>query len=332
MGVLVVGVLAVVQQQRGAAGQLVARDPLRLQVLEPAAQRRLVVGDVAERGVALADAVAERRAAVGDRRGADRGRADRPLAVRRVAERHVTGQLAHLHAATAAPRCSGRCGPRAARRGPAGPQITISVLGPKQRREEHQPLDVIEVQVGEQQVQRPGCPAAGTGPAADAGAGVEHEHVAVGERDLHARGVAAVAGGLRARRRHRAARAPDLARALSPPRRGRARRSPSRRGAVAGGDRDRAHLDAVLARRRASGCRSARGRGGPRRSAIVSGSCSMSSGRPSRSKGPKAVAPLLRAHPARPPRSAGRAARPPRRCRRRARPPRRRGRRAWRAR
>ena len=44
---------------------------------------------------------------------------------------------------------------------------------------------------------------------ADARAGVEHERGAVGERHLHARRVAAVAHGLRARGRDRPARAPD---------------------------------------------------------------------------------------------------------------------------
>ena len=228
MRVLVVGVLAVVQQQRGAAGQLVARDPLRLQLLEPAAHRRLVVGDVAERGVALADAVAERGAAVGDRGGADRGRADRPLAVRRLAKRHVTGQLAHLERRQRRRDVAGDAVLERRVVGLRSPDHDLGA-GPKQRREEHQPLDVIEVQVGEQQVQRPGVLRQGQAQRPDAGAGVEHEHVAVGERDLHARGVAAVAGGLRARRRHRAARAPDPHVQLRPPRRGRARRSPSRR-------------------------------------------------------------------------------------------------------
>ena len=47
--VLGVGVLAVVDQQVARARELVARDPLRLEVIERRAERRLVVGDVAER-------------------------------------------------------------------------------------------------------------------------------------------------------------------------------------------------------------------------------------------------------------------------------------------
>ena len=72
LGVLLVGVLAVVDEQVGVARELVARDPLRLQLRERGAERGLVVGDVAERRVALGDPVAERRPAVGHRLGADR--------------------------------------------------------------------------------------------------------------------------------------------------------------------------------------------------------------------------------------------------------------------
>ena len=45
---------------------------------------------------------------------------------------------------------------------------------------------------------------------ADPRARVEHDHRAVGERDLHARGVAAVAVRLRSRRRHRPPRSPHV--------------------------------------------------------------------------------------------------------------------------
>ena len=50
VGVLGVGVLAVVDQQRGVAGQLEARDPVLVELVEVGAERRLVVGDVGERG------------------------------------------------------------------------------------------------------------------------------------------------------------------------------------------------------------------------------------------------------------------------------------------
>ena len=70
VGVLGVGVLAVVDQQGGVPGEGEAGDPVLLERVEVGAERRLVVGDVGERGVAVVDPVAERRPAVGDRGGA----------------------------------------------------------------------------------------------------------------------------------------------------------------------------------------------------------------------------------------------------------------------
>ena len=81
-----------------------------------------------------------------------------------------------------------------------------------ERCEEPQPLDVVHVEMGEQHVDavlrvaRSGSSAA---PAADAGAGVEHEHRLIVRPHLDAGGVAAVARGLGAGRRDRAARPPD---------------------------------------------------------------------------------------------------------------------------
>src|SRR5687767_15136751 len=95
-GILVVGVLAVVDQHGGAACQIESRDPLRLELVEVHTERWFVVGDVTERGVALRDPVAERRSAMADRGGAYGGRADLPFRLRRVAEGHLTGQLADL--------------------------------------------------------------------------------------------------------------------------------------------------------------------------------------------------------------------------------------------
>jgi hypothetical protein len=94
--VLGVGVLAVVDQQRGVAGELEAGDPALVQGLEIGAESRLVIGDVGERAVAVVDPVAERRAAVGDRGGADPRRADLPLGLRAMAEGNVAGELADL--------------------------------------------------------------------------------------------------------------------------------------------------------------------------------------------------------------------------------------------
>ena len=81
VGVLVVGVLAVVQKERGPVRELVSRDPLWGVALEVRTEGRLVVRQVAERRVALVDPIAERRPAVRDRcRSHGRG-PDLPLAV-----------------------------------------------------------------------------------------------------------------------------------------------------------------------------------------------------------------------------------------------------------
>ncbi len=114
VGVLGVGVLAVVDQQRGVAGEREAGDPLLLEPVEVGAEAGLVVGDVGERGVAVVDPVAERRAAVGDRGGADPGRADLPLAVGGGGGRRRRRAARAPRPARAGRRCSGRCG-RAAR-------------------------------------------------------------------------------------------------------------------------------------------------------------------------------------------------------------------------
>src|SRR5438046_1191965 len=65
-------------------------------------------------------------------------------------------------------------------------------VGLEEGREEHQPLDVVEVQVGEQDVDAGGLGGEPEPEGADARAGVEHEQRSVGERDLDAGGLAAV--------------------------------------------------------------------------------------------------------------------------------------------
>src|SRR4051812_4398162 len=77
-------------------------------------------------------------------------------------------------------------------------------------REEHEALDVVQVQVRQEDVQRLLTGAVEREPeAADSGAGVEDERGAVVERDLHARRVAAVVGRLGTGGGDRATRTPD---------------------------------------------------------------------------------------------------------------------------
>src|SRR3954454_1216230 len=206
--ILVVGVLAVVDQQVGVAGEVVTGDPLRLVLGENGPQRRLVVRDIADGRVALGDAEAERWAAVVDRLAADGRRAELPLAGRRVAEEDVAGELTDLHR-------------RKRRRDVAGDSVLEGGLGrgrapdrdvgvgAKAGREEHQALDVVQVQVREQDV-HVGRNRQVQAQRADAGAGVEDDVLAARERELHARRVTPVSVHLRPRRRNRSASSPDL--------------------------------------------------------------------------------------------------------------------------
>ena len=83
-------------------------------------------------------------------------------------------------------------------------------VGHEEGCEEHQPLDVVEVEVGEEDVDAP-CSAGEPEPeGADARAGVEHEQPPVRERHLEAGGIAAVAVRRGARRGNRAAARPTL--------------------------------------------------------------------------------------------------------------------------
>ena len=59
-------------------------------------------------------------------------------------------------------------------------------LGPEHRREEHEPLDVIEMQVRQQDVQRPVGGWQRQPEAADSGPAVEHQDGPVRKRQLHA--------------------------------------------------------------------------------------------------------------------------------------------------
>ncbi|MGH2781044.1 MAG: hypothetical protein ACRDLA_06455 [Thermoleophilaceae bacterium] len=75
---------------------------------------------------------------------------------------------------------------RSARPAAGGPQTVISTSGSKRGGEEHQALDVIEAQVGEEYMGPPATPGHSRPSAPDPGARVEHELRPVLGRDLHA--------------------------------------------------------------------------------------------------------------------------------------------------
>ena len=88
--------------------------------------------------------------------------------------------------------------------------MTISASGMNRSAKNISPLDMVEVQVGEQDVDAPWSPGEPEPEVADARAGVEHEEPPIRERDPEAGGVAAVAVRRGARGGNRAACAPHL--------------------------------------------------------------------------------------------------------------------------
>ena len=140
-------------QHRGIVCELEPRDPLILELRQRRPERRLVVGDVTQRGVPVVDPVAEGRPAVVDRLRTNTRCAKPPLQRLGLSKRDERRELPDLHRRErrrdVAPdplpqRCFGR------RRAPHDDLR----LGSEQGREEHQPLDVIQVQVGQQDVDR----------------------------------------------------------------------------------------------------------------------------------------------------------------------------------
>ena len=90
------------------------------------------------------------------------------------------------------------------------PQVNLQPLH-EQRPEKPKPLQVVEVEVRQQQVDSGGRVRRQLRPQGpDAGPGIENDHGAVVEADLDARGVAAVAHGEGAWAWDRAPRAPEL--------------------------------------------------------------------------------------------------------------------------
>ena len=176
IGVLHVGVLAVVDQEVGVVRQVEAGDPRGLEIRQRRPEARLVVRDVAERRVALRDPEAERRPAVVHRLRPDRRAAELPLGRRRVGERDRAGKLADVDRRQRRRDVARHTFlERALRRGGA-PDRDLGVAA-KARREEHEPLDVVEVEVGEEDAdRRPGGEAEAEG--ANPGAGVEDDLLA----------------------------------------------------------------------------------------------------------------------------------------------------------
>ncbi len=205
-GVFVVGVLGIVDEGGGATREPEPGDPVRRHRGEARAEPGLVVGQVAEAGPGMLDPVAERGSAMGDQRPPHPELAEAPAVRRHLLERDPRGQVSNLNR-----RERGR---QVARQALAQGDSTRRPpdrdldLGIEQRREEEQPLDVVEVQVGEQYVQSPATAEQVDAKPADAAPRVENQLTAIVPGDLDAGGVPTERRGLRAGRRNRAAHAP----------------------------------------------------------------------------------------------------------------------------
>lgn len=126
--VLLVRVLAVVDQERGAVREVEAGERLPLSCLECGAEGELLVGDVAERRVSLADPITERRAGVDDGGCLDARRPDLPLARRAGADGEPAGELVQVERRERRGEVAGETlGQRLGGR----PQRTISASGTK---------------------------------------------------------------------------------------------------------------------------------------------------------------------------------------------------------
>ena len=169
-----------------------------------------MVGEVRHGTPVLLDAVTDRRPLVRHLRRADRRRPDRDRLLRRVVEDEARRDVGQAH---------GEQRRRQVHRDPIrerlhrrrrSPEVHLEI-GSEQRTEEPEPLQVVHVQMGQEDVQhreavvgvhrRPERP--------HARPGVEHERLTAFETHFEARRVAAVANRVGARRGDRAAAAPD---------------------------------------------------------------------------------------------------------------------------
>ena len=168
-----------------------------------------MVRDVADRRGAVLDPVAERGATMVDGRGGHARRADFPLDRLGVAEGEVRRELTDLDGRERRGDIAREPVAQRGFRGGGAPDRDVR-LPAERRGEEHQALDVIEMEMRKQDVDRLVHPREREAEVADARAGVEDQRAPVRQRQLDARGVPSVAHCLRPGCRNRAPRAPHL--------------------------------------------------------------------------------------------------------------------------
>ena len=208
--VLLVAVLRVVEQHVDIACDVVAADPLARLLVQVDPEGGLVVGEVGERAPTLLDAVADRGPLVRHLAGPNGRRADRHALLGGVMEGDPRRDVDQPDREQRGREIDGDALGQALYRRGRPPEMDLGA-GDEERTEEPEPLQMIEMQMGEEDVQLArGLGAHGDAQRAQSGAGVEDERVPALEPDLQARGVAAVADRLGAWRGQRTTASPDV--------------------------------------------------------------------------------------------------------------------------
>src|SRR5439155_2439097 len=206
--VLRCGVLRVVQEKVGTCRERPAGDPFGL-IVQRGGQVRLMVRHVGEHMTLLLDPVAEGGPTMLDRLGLDHRASHAPGPAWHVFERGLGGGFREADREERRRQVSRDPLPQRRGRGRWPPEPEPPA-GRPERREEAEPFHVVEMEVGEADVELAVISLEQPLPElADPGARIEDQRGAVGELELDTGGVAAVADGRGSRRGERAARAPN---------------------------------------------------------------------------------------------------------------------------
>ena len=177
-----------------------------------------MIRDVGDRGSVRLDPEADCRAGVHDESRRERRALDRPRLLGDVVERQSSRDLTEVDREERRRERAPNSSPEALHRRARAPEVDRHSLV-EQGREEPEPFEMVEMEMGEQQVDSPRPSLLQRRPeVTDPGPGVEHEDGAVVQRDLDRGRIPAVVDGLGAGRGDRAPATPDRhAHRLLPP-------------------------------------------------------------------------------------------------------------------
>ena len=149
--VFLFGILCVMDQQVGAFCQPVARNPCFIVWERTPAQRRLVVWQVGHRRVSVLDPVSNGRVRMNDQLGCDGKFPDLDRMRRQLMEAERGSQLVHAYREQRGGKILLQAGAQRERRAGGSPEMDLHPR-PPQRRKKREPLDVIHMQMGQQDV------------------------------------------------------------------------------------------------------------------------------------------------------------------------------------